>query len=359
MNIETIPISICIPIYNGSRFLYDCFKSVQAQTFTNFEIIVVDDCSQDESYQIAKEFSIQDKRIRIFRNSENLGLVNNWNRCIELSKGEWIKFVFQDDLLETTCLENMLGNGDFNQSIIACRRKFLFENISSDIARKFEKYSTWMSMDSIFGGQHDISADAFCNAILQNLGNNFVGEPTAVMLHRSIFERFGKFNSNFIQFCDMEFWSRVACNCGIRYIPKTLATFRLHQDATSLKNLYCSSANLFHSDKLLLYHEFSSNPFFENLRYNAMKKSPPLNMEILSILYHIRTEAISKFKSFRRLYRDTSHVEKWEAYQQKFPMTITPPKYRWLKIFSPLIMSERIMWFIYRQLLMRFAHIKN
>ena len=62
----------------------------------------------------------------------------------------------------------------------------------------FEKYSTWMSMDSIFGGQHDISADAFCNAILKNLGNNFVGEPTAVMLHRSIFERFGKFNSNFI-----------------------------------------------------------------------------------------------------------------------------------------------------------------
>ena len=57
MNIGTIPISICIPIYNGSRFLYDCFKSIQAQTFTNFEIIVVDDCSQDESYQIVKELT--------------------------------------------------------------------------------------------------------------------------------------------------------------------------------------------------------------------------------------------------------------------------------------------------------------
>ena len=93
------PISVCVPTYNGMKYLRECLDSILVQSFENFEVIIVDDQSADGSVDLLSEYAAQDERIRVFRNPQNLGLVGNWNRCLDLASAEWIKFVFQDDLI--------------------------------------------------------------------------------------------------------------------------------------------------------------------------------------------------------------------------------------------------------------------
>ena len=115
MNIESamsVPasprVSVCIPTYNGALYLQECMESILGQTFVGIEILAVDDRSSDKTRAILDSFAKRDARVRILSNARNLGLVGNWNRCIELAQGEWIKFVFQDDWIAPECLERML-----------------------------------------------------------------------------------------------------------------------------------------------------------------------------------------------------------------------------------------------------------
>ena len=90
-------VSVCIPTYNGAAYLSQCLDSVMQQTCQSMEILVVDDGSSDDSGAIAQRYEGVDRRVRVIANKEHLGLVENWNRCVDLANGEWIKFVFQDD----------------------------------------------------------------------------------------------------------------------------------------------------------------------------------------------------------------------------------------------------------------------
>lgn len=89
--------TIAIPVFNRLDFFKEALNSVLNQTYSDFEIVIVDDCSTDGTWEYIK--TIKDKNIRIFRNSENIGIVPNWNRCISESRGKWFKFLMSDDLL--------------------------------------------------------------------------------------------------------------------------------------------------------------------------------------------------------------------------------------------------------------------
>ena len=124
----TATVSICVPTYNGGRYLGPCLASALAQTFADFELVVVDDGSADATPEIVRHYAGSDARIRVWRNEEKLGLVANWNRCVELARGEWVKFLFQDDLLEPSCLDEMLRASRSGVDLVVARRGLLFED---------------------------------------------------------------------------------------------------------------------------------------------------------------------------------------------------------------------------------------
>src|SRR4030042_6580522 len=99
-------VSVCIPSYNGARWIREAIDSAQAQTYKPLEIVIVDDASTDNTLEIIRSY--RDPRIRIEVNKKNLGPINNWNRCIKLAKGSLIKFLHQDDVLYPTCVEKMV-----------------------------------------------------------------------------------------------------------------------------------------------------------------------------------------------------------------------------------------------------------
>ncbi|MCU0565590.1 MAG: glycosyltransferase [Oculatellaceae cyanobacterium Prado106] len=284
-------ISICIPTYNGEDYLRECLDSVLPQTFADFEVLIVDDRSTDHTLQIAQSYAQQDSRIKVVQNSQNLGLVGNWNRCAELAQGEWIKYVFQDDLIAPRCLEKMLAEVQENTTLVCCRRDFIFSPNTAEKIKRF--YQNIISLHDRFPNGANLSVEDFGQVILSDIGHNFVGEPTTILVRREAFYRFGGFNPHLIQICDLEFCCRIAVHTGITYVPETLATFRLHQKSTSSKNHDERQYRVEVIDPLLLLHDFVFHPLYAPLRAIATQHSPsnPLAATLAQRAYRAKRRA--------------------------------------------------------------------
>lgn len=101
---ETPLITIAIPTYNRASWLKDCVHSALSQTYQNFEVIVSDNASTDNTPQLLTEFD--DPRLRVVRQNSNIGLMPNWNACLAEAKGEYIVFLADDDRLAPWMLEH-------------------------------------------------------------------------------------------------------------------------------------------------------------------------------------------------------------------------------------------------------------
>jgi glycosyltransferase involved in cell wall biosynthesis len=101
-------ITIVIPVYNGQKYLLDTLKSVKNQTYTNFEVLMVDDSSTDESYKILQEFATNDARFKVFK-KENGGMVSKTLNYIKpYISGDFYYYLSQDDLISIDLLEKMI-----------------------------------------------------------------------------------------------------------------------------------------------------------------------------------------------------------------------------------------------------------
>ncbi len=98
-------ISIVMPAYNCEKYIENSIKSVINQTYSNWELIIIDDGSKDKTLEIIKNFQIKDSRIKSYPNEKNIGVSATRNRGIDLALGEWIAFLDSDDLWEPSKLE--------------------------------------------------------------------------------------------------------------------------------------------------------------------------------------------------------------------------------------------------------------
>ncbi len=94
-----------MPVYNGERYIRQALDSLVAQHYEHFELIISDNASTDQTVEICQEYLTRDKRIRYYRNSENYGSVANFNRVLELAKGDYFMWAGYDDLWEPTYVE--------------------------------------------------------------------------------------------------------------------------------------------------------------------------------------------------------------------------------------------------------------
>ena len=101
-------VSIIMPSYNCGKFVEKTIRSVQAQTYKNWEIIFVDDCSKDDTINQVSELQKQDSRIKLFQNPVNSGAAISRNTALREAKGKWIAFLDSDDLWEPTKLEKQI-----------------------------------------------------------------------------------------------------------------------------------------------------------------------------------------------------------------------------------------------------------
>ena len=156
-------VSILIPVYNRKKYIAECIQSALDQTFTDIEIVVVDNASSDGTWEISQEYAARDGRVRIFRNATNIGPVLNWQRCIDEAKGVFGKLLFSDDLIYQDYLEKTLPFfADDEVGFVFCSVHMGSEPSKGQIAYKSVGVSgVYPSTDfiaaSLFGGDVPIS----------------------------------------------------------------------------------------------------------------------------------------------------------------------------------------------------------
>lgn len=111
-NQSTTPtISVIVPVYNTEKYLRRCIDSVLAQTYADFELLLIDDGSKDKSGEICDEYAQKDARVRVFH-KENGGVSSARNLGLDNARGEWVAFVDSDDYIEENYLKSFEGNLD-------------------------------------------------------------------------------------------------------------------------------------------------------------------------------------------------------------------------------------------------------
>lgn len=276
-------VTIVIPAYNGGRYIEECLNSAINQSFSNTEIVIVDDCSNDDTFSKVHHFMREDKRIIYYKNDVNLGLAKNWNKCLEHCRGKWIKFLFQDDLLHPGCVEMMLKSSiedvnDIFPRFIIGERDFVIEDGVSDVLKNhYEKQIIRIRdlTENTTISPHDFSV-AMTKA---GIGVNFIGEPSSVMLRRDIFSDYSLFNVNLVQLCDLEYWTRIGTNETIRYIPETISSFRVQKDSASAFNHLQKAFHVHLLDKVILLHDYLFHPLYSRFR-ETIDGDRPLEKEL-------------------------------------------------------------------------------
>ena len=122
-------VSICIPTYNGEQFITEALNSAISQTYSNLEIVVSDDASNDATIEIIERFKKKTQiPISIYHHIP-CGIGANWNNCVQNAKGEFIKFLFQDDILLPSCVEKMVQLAETKKTIglVYCKRNFIYD----------------------------------------------------------------------------------------------------------------------------------------------------------------------------------------------------------------------------------------
>ncbi|MCX2837490.1 glycosyltransferase [Salinimicrobium sp. MT39] len=235
-----VMVSICIPTYNGEQFIKETLNSIKSQSYTNFEVVVSDDNSTDNTLEVVRKFAEEvDFPIYIFHHRPK-GIGANWNNSIRRANGKYIKFLFQDDLLEPNCLNEMVSIFGFNNEIglVVSKRKFLVEK-----SMKTERTNKWIERHADLQAHlhlpsrriNILNRNFFSSPQFYTSPFNKIGEPSVVMFPKSVFEEVGEFDERLEQILDYEYWYRILKKHEIAIIDESLVKFRIHdQQATNV-----------------------------------------------------------------------------------------------------------------------------
>lgn len=116
-------VSLGLPVFNGENYLKQALNSILNQTYNDFELIISDNASTDKTRQICLGYATEDNRIRYYRNKENIGASNNFNKVFLLSSGKYFKWCTHDDVLAPEYLKKCMGVLENDPSIILCHSK--------------------------------------------------------------------------------------------------------------------------------------------------------------------------------------------------------------------------------------------
>jgi len=212
-------VSICMPAYNNADHIEKAIQSVLEQTYRNIEIVVVDDASSDNTYDLVK--SIRDPRIRASKNDVNLGLAGNWNHTMDLANGAFVKLMGADDLLEPQAIKKEL--------------RALLDNPSAVLAESDSRV-----IDAI-GRQHGTYRRYWRNGLVpgKRIARASIrtfdrfGNPVANLIRSSALREVGGFDPSFVYITDYDFFVSIGLKGDVFIIHEPLNCFRVRSGANT------------------------------------------------------------------------------------------------------------------------------
>jgi glycosyltransferase involved in cell wall biosynthesis len=217
----TPTVSVCIPVYNGAAYIGEAIRSVLDQTYSDLELIVVDNVSTDGTADVVT--GIEDPRLRLLRPSEHVAAVPNWTRAIAACEGRYVKLVCADDTLAPDNLERQVAALEaHSEAVLACAQR----DIVDEAGRPLVRARGLAGMSGYVDGP-----DAIARCI--RTGANPIGEAAAVLMRGDVLRRVGPWSDRFGYMSDIDMWFRLLEHGGLVAMPGALATFRVHSASWS------------------------------------------------------------------------------------------------------------------------------
>lgn len=204
-------VSIVLPSYNGERYIRESIESVINQTFTDWELIIVDDCSSDSTLHIAEEYAGWEERIRVIHNEENQKLPEALNIGFRHAAGAYLTWTSDDNMYLSHALEEMNRYLDEHEEVPMVCTGMLFMNENMQYVKEFMPY----------------------NAVQMRVQDT-VG--ACFMYRREVLAEVGEYSKEFFCVEDYEYWIRILIKYGsIGYIPNIFYLYRRQKNSLTIE----------------------------------------------------------------------------------------------------------------------------
>ncbi|MEM7333020.1 MAG: glycosyltransferase [Chloroflexota bacterium] len=280
-------VTIGVPIYNGEKYMRQAFDSILNQTFTDFEVIIADNGSTDNTVAICLEYAAQDDRIIFHQNETNLGAAFNYNKVFHLARGEYFRWAAHDDYNEPTALELMVKTLDENPEAILSYPKTILIDENDDLIEYHEDYYDLRSDSASKRFAKFFKSSAWCHPVFGLIRTEVLGRTGLI----------GNFASS-----DRVLLGELAVQGKCYEIPEHLAFRRLHPENSTEAN---------QTDEAMMNW------------YDPMKKAKLLTPRVVRMIAYakgINRAPISfgeKIKSYGVLFRFYLSLDRLEGVQKE------------------------------------------
>lgn len=230
---RTPGVSLCVPVWNPCAYLAEALTSAQAQSFDDFELLVVDDASDNDVSAHLPAAVKADPRLRRVRLHRRRGLPAAWNACLDLARAPLVKFLFQDDLLVPEALERLVAAWQASAATLAFGRRAIRHEgelrarplLGAEYAHLSASFYASLPLGGRVLGLDLVRAIALGQ---RHPATNVLGEPSFVLFERDGARRAGGFDTRLRQLPDWDLWLRLLRDRPAAFVDAELGTFRVH-----------------------------------------------------------------------------------------------------------------------------------
>jgi len=272
-------VNVCIPNYNNAKYLDTCIQSALNQTYQNIEVILMDNCSTDNSIEIAEKYS---DKIRIIQNPINIGQPKNTNKCIEYSNGKYCVILHSDDFL--------LPN--FAEKLVPVLEEY--SNINMAIGERMEtdefgvpaKIAPFYNVDCVIPGEKQAKVFMMSSVL-----------TCQVLFRTETFKNIGGIDERHVINLDGLLWFKFSLSGDVGYIKTPVSVYRRHDESTTAQynhsidliiEHYCAITEMFRIAK--------GRPYLEQFFNDAIKRLGNITLRYCHNLFRIKNyELVKKY----------------------------------------------------------------
>jgi glycosyltransferase involved in cell wall biosynthesis len=222
MNVEQQPlVTVITPVYNTEKYLAECIESVLAQTYDNWEYVIVNNCSTDQTLEIAERYARQDARIRIHDNDEFLSMMPNWNHAMRQigPQSKYCKVVHADDWLFPDCLEKMVSLAEAHPTV--------------GIVSAYRLDEDQINLDGLPYPSTLVSGKELARSFLLRGGPHVFGSPTSTLLRADLVRAQDPFYNEQNIHADQETCIDLLQRSDFGFVHQVLTFTRRHNEAAT------------------------------------------------------------------------------------------------------------------------------
>jgi hypothetical protein len=226
--------TVALPVYNRQALVGAAIQSALAQEVEKLEVLVVDNCSEDGTWDVVNSY--RDPRIRAVRNERNVGLFGNFNRCLELARTEYLRFLCSDDRLIPGCLLHEIRVLERNPGVALLSTKGREIREDGSEIREIGDYL----VPGIYPGRQVIPAALW--VLSQYANTNVFNYPSGITIRREAAERAGRFDERFRLVADVDYWFRILMHGDLAVVDRLGCEVTIHSAQESAAVLVAGRA---------------------------------------------------------------------------------------------------------------------